>query len=207
MNVDEDIHIGKDGNDRMHNKRRKILGMRIGRRDVNYMRFFSGSKKAVAEQTVNISTNTNPEDFNNPEPEKYSLNVEVSGKNSISTEIKIVGQEPFIIKDGNPASLIRDILRCPRIVNGKTRAHIAYSVIKSVIDMAKEKDISLLYRDPQTNHNMVIKTHEKNIIVEDQDEATNYGTNNRRITQVLFDYKLFENTNTFEGTNNRSLRR
>lgn len=73
--------------------------------------------------------------------------------------------------------------------------------------MAKEKDISLLYRDPVTNHNMVIKASDKNIIVEDQDSQTNYGGNNRRITQVLFDYKLFENTNTFEGNTNRSLRR
>lgn len=96
--VDADIHIGKHGNDRMYNKRRKILGMRIGRRDVNYMRFFSGSKKNVAEQTVNISTNTHPEDFNNPEPEKYSLNLEVSGKNQFRVDIKIVGQEEFALK-------------------------------------------------------------------------------------------------------------
>lgn len=182
----------------MTNRRRKILGLRIGRRDVNYMRFFSGTKKSISEQTVNISTNTNPEDLNNPEPEKYSLDLEVSGKNHFRVNIKVNGQEEFALKNGDPANLVRDVLRCPRISHGKTRAHIGYNIIKGIIDMAKEKHISLLYRDPQTNHNMVIRTHEKNIIVEDQDETTNYGGNNRRITQVLFDYKLFENTNTFE---------
>ncbi|MEI7563631.1 MAG: hypothetical protein WCJ39_08625 [bacterium] len=98
MDVDADIHIGKHGNDRMDNRRRKILGLRIGRRDVSYMRFFSGSKKSVAEQTVNISTNTHPEDFKNPEPEKYTLGLEVSGKNQFRVNIKIVGQEELPLK-------------------------------------------------------------------------------------------------------------
>lgn len=207
MDVDNDIHTNRDGNDRLHNRRRKILGLRIGRRDVGAQRFLSGSKKSIADQTVNISTNTHPEDLNNPEPEKYTLDLEVTPKNQFRVNIKIAWQEDFALKSWDPASLIRTVLRNDRIVNGKTRAHIAYNIIKWCIDMCKEKDISLRYRDPQTNHNMVIRTSDKNIIVEDQDSQTNYGGNNRRITQVLFDYKLFENTNTFEGNTNRSLRR
>jgi hypothetical protein len=188
------------GNDRMRNRRRKILGLRIGRRDVNYMRFFSGAKKDMGTQEVNITTNDRPEDLNNPQPEKYTLGLEISGKNAVSARIKIEGQEEFIRKAGNPTALIRNILNCSRIEHGKTRAHIAYNVIKGMIEMAKEKHINLTYRNPETNHNMVIRMDEKNIVLEDQDEITNYGPGrtNRRITQVLFDYQLFKNTNTRE---------
>ncbi len=205
QDVDNDIDTTKNGNDKMRNRRRKIFGLRIGRRDVNYMRFFSGAKKSISEQEVKINTNAQPEDLNNPQPDKYSLDLAVSGKNHITASIKVAGQPDFAIKNSNPACLVRDILRCPRIQYGKTRAHIAYSVIKGMIEMAKEKDLSLTYNAPN-GHNMVVRMDNNNVVLEDQDDQTNFGGNKRRITEVLFDYKLFDNTNTFEGATNRSLR-
>lgn len=62
------------------------------------------------------------------------------------------------------------------------------------------------YRDSVTGHNMIIKIDKDNILLEDQDDKTNYGTTNRRITKKIFDYQLFKNTNTFDGGSNRSLR-
>jgi len=49
----------------------------------------------------------------------------------------------------------------------------------------------------------------KNIILEQQDDHTNFGTTHRRNTTVLFDHQYFENTNTFDSAipdENRSLR-
>ena len=77
------------------------------------------------------------------------------------------------LKAGDPAALVRGILRNPDIPEGKTRAHIAYNVVKGMIDMAAKKDISLMYRD-DSGHNMVIKLDGKNIVLEDQDDQTNY---------------------------------
>lgn len=202
--IDNDIKAGKWG--KMINKRRKILGMRIGRRDVNWFRFFNGSKKSISNQEVNISTNDKPVNLNRPQPVKYGMELEISGKNSLSAKIDIEGQESFTLKNGDTGWLIRDILKYPWIEHGKTRAHIAYNVIKGMIELAKEKWIDMNYRDSVTGHNMIIKIDKDNILLEDQDDKTNYGTTNRRITKKIFDYQLFKNTNTFDGGSNRSLR-
>jgi hypothetical protein len=54
---------------------------------------------------------------------------------------------------------------------------------------------------------MIIRMNGKNIIMEEQDDNTNFWWTNRRITEVLFDYQLFENTNQFDNLyDNRSLR-
>ena len=70
-----------------------------------------------------------------------------------------------------------------------------------MIQKAQEDDISLRYRNA-AGHNMVIRMDGKNIVLDDEDDLTNYGGTNRRITQTLFDYSLFEGTNSWEHTNN-----
>jgi len=85
-----------------------------------------------------------------------------------------------------------------------------------MIQVAKNEDISLSYRDA-SGHNQVIKLDGKNIVLEDQDDLTNHNGTNRRVTKTLFDYSLFESTNSFEDPNrsgrhvltpdNRTLRR
>gem|GEM_PF-1915032 len=69
-----------------------------------------------------------------------------------------------------------------------------------MIQKAQEDDISLRYRNA-AGHNMVIRMDGKNIVLDDEDDLTNHGGTNRRITETLFDYSLFEGTNSWEHTN------
>ncbi len=218
--LDTDVHqniIGDiDAVDTMENRRRMSLDVGgrtigIGRRDVNYLRFFAGqdSNVEIKDQTVNINTNARPEDLNNPQPVKYDMNMEISGKQQILVNIKIDKQKEIKLKAGDPASMVRAILECEDIQHGKVRAHIVYNVMRGFIDSAKKKDISLTYRDPNTGDMMVIKMDGNNIVLEQQDNQTNFGTTHRRNTTVLFDHQYFENTNTFDartGNENRRLR-
>lgn len=144
---------------------------------MNYLRFFAGqdSKVTISNQVVNINTNTDPEDVNNAQPVKYEMNMEVSGKQKMLLDIKIDGQENIPLLGGDPATLIRKVLRHPGIRHGKVRAHIVYNIMKGLIEMCKKKDISLRYRNPANQHNMVIAMEGNNIVLEDQDDRTNYG--------------------------------
>ncbi|MEI8008921.1 MAG: hypothetical protein WCI00_06105 [bacterium] len=148
---------------------------RIGRRDVNYLRFFAGqdSKLDIKDQTVNITTNNRPEDLNNPEPVKYDMNMEVSGKQQIAVNIKIGKDKEIKLKAGDPAAMVRKILQCEDIQHGKVRAHVVYNLMKGFIETAKKKDISLTYRDPGTGDMMIIKMDGKNIVLEQQNDHTN----------------------------------
>ena len=205
-NVHQDIAWDINAVDEMENTRR--FG-RIGRRDVNYLRFFAGqdSKLDIKDQTVNITTNNRPEDLNNPEPVKYDMNMEVSGKQQISVNIKIGKDKEIKFKAGDPAAMVRKILQCEDIQHGKVRAHVVYNLMKGFIETAKKKDISLTYRDPGTGDMMVIKMDGKNIVLEQQDDHTNAWTTHRRNTTVLFDHQDFESTNTFDSTRGNENRR
>ncbi len=215
-NIHQDILEDIDDTDRMENRRRHAIDIGgrtygIGRRDVNYLRFFVGkdSNIEIKDQTVNITTNNRPEDLNNEEPVKYDMNMEVSGKQQILVNIKIGKQKEIKLKAGDPAAMVRTILRCEDIQHGKVRAHIVYNIIKGFIQVAKKKDISLTYRHPETGDTMVIKMDGNNIVLEQQDNQTNFGGTYRRNTTVLFDYQYFKNTNTFDstrGADNRKLR-
>jgi hypothetical protein len=201
--IDTDVHqdvLGDvDAVDEMENRRSHGI---IGRKDVNYLRFFAGqdSKLDIKDQTVNITTNDKPEDLNNPEPVKYDMNMEVSGKQQIAVNIKIGKQKEIKLKAGDPATMVRRILQCEDIQHGKVRAHVVYNLIKGFIQTCKKKDISLTYRDPGTGDMMVIKMDGNNIVLEQQDNQTNFGGTHRRNTTVLFDHKEFESTNTFDST-------
>ncbi len=99
--LDTDIHQDIEGDitpeDEMNNTRRRGI---IGRRDVNYLRFFTGkdSQTSIKDQTVNINTNAHPEDLNNPEPVKYDMDLEVTGKQQIMAKIKIEKQKELALK-------------------------------------------------------------------------------------------------------------
>lgn len=167
----------------------------FGRNDNNYMRFFSGMNSVdIGEQHVNIITDKGEEWV------KYTMKIDVSGKNQISTTVKIGDKKERTYKAGNPMALMESILRNPDIPQGKTRMHIAYNVAKWLIQKAQEDDISLRYRNA-AGHNMVIRMDGKNIVLDDEDDLTNYGWTNRRITETLFDYSLFEGTNSWEHRN------
>lgn len=213
--LDNDMHedIASDIKDwekwiqrhRLNKKRRRsILWLfRVGVKDETPIRFFNGSKISIQNQSVNISTNDKPEELNNKEPVKYWLDLEVSWKNKIEAKITLEWEEPFTLKSWDPAALIRNVLKNQSIKYWKVRAHIAYNIIKWIINMSKEIDMPLFYSRPP-GINSEIKLDWDNIVLEDQDD-----TWSKRKTTKLFDSKLFETTNTFDSTtphDNRSLR-
>ncbi|MEI7918909.1 MAG: hypothetical protein WCH65_01485 [bacterium] len=104
-NVHQNILGDVDTVDEMKNKRRMAVNINgrtygIGRKDINYLRFFAGkdSKTDVKDQIVNITTNDRPEDLNNPEPVKYDMDMEVSGKQQLAVNIKINKQKEIKLK-------------------------------------------------------------------------------------------------------------
>ncbi|HKL44415.1 MAG TPA: hypothetical protein VJ892_03990 [Candidatus Absconditabacterales bacterium] len=168
-------------------------------RDKNYMRFFSNKTIKVENQEVNIKTNTSPEDLNNLETVKYNLQLDVSGKNRLKAIINIDGEKkPVVLKAGNPASLVRRIMKNTNIAYGKVRAHLGFNIYKSMIQMAKDSDISLKYRDSGNHINELDIDENGNIALYDIDDWTNRGTTNRRLNNVVFDQQMFENTNDFD---------
>ncbi len=201
--------------DEMKSRRRRSIDINersygIGRKDKNYLSFFewSDSKVDIKDQTVNITTNNRPEDLNNEEPIKYDMSMEVR-RQQILVNVKIGKQREIKLKGGSPEAIIKRILQCEEIKHGKVRAHVVYNTIKGLIKSAKQKDISLSYRDPNTGNMMVIKMDGDNIVLEQQDNQSNYWNTYKRNTTVLFDHQYFENTNTFDSymwDDNRKLR-
>ena len=176
----------------------------IHNRDTNYMRFFSGSSTNLKWETVDIHTNTSPDSIDNPEPVKYDLDLKVTGKNNISVDIKIEWTNEVIShKSWEPSALVRKIMRDQRIKYGKVRAHIWYNIYKSMINLAKEKNISLQYRD-SSDHTRFIDIENWNIIVRQVDNLT---TLNKEDWEIIFDQDKFVNMNIFdESGNNWALR-
>ncbi len=203
--VTSDISDRKWWRHRLNKKRRhSILWLfRLGRQDETPMKFFNGSKTSVRSQKVNITTNSGPEDLNNKEPVEYWLDLEISWKNKIEATIALEWEPPFTLKSWDPAALIRNVLRHQPIKYWKVRAHIAYNIIKWIINMSKDIDMPLIYSNmPWINRE--IKLDWDSIVLEEQDD-----TWSKRNTTKLFDYKLFETTNTFDSGiagDNRSLR-
>lgn len=173
-------------------------------RDTNYMRFFSWSSTSIRWEKVNIHTNTGPDSIDNPEPLKYDMDVNVTWKNNISVEIKIEWTNEVIKhKSWEPSALVRKIMRDQRIKYGKARAHMWFNIYKAMIQMAKEKDISLQYRDG-ANHTRFVDLENWNIVVRQVDNLTTLA---REDWTVVFDQKKFINLNKFdEAGNNWALR-
>jgi len=201
-----DISDVKGWRHHLNKKRRHsvLWWFRLGPKDETPMRFFNWSKINIQNQKVNISTNTGPEDLNNKEPVEYWLELEISWKNKIEATIALEWESPFTLKSWDPAALVRNVLRNQQIKYWKVRAHIAYNIIKWIINMATEIDMPLTYSvAPWINRE--IKLDWDNIVLEEQND--NWS---KRVTTKLFDYKLFELTNTFDSSivnDNRSLRR
>lgn len=154
---------------------------------------------------MHIETNTKGIDLKNAEPVKYSMDMEVAGKQQIAVNIKIEGEKEIPLQAGDIASLARKVLRHYDIKHGKTRAHIVYNILKGMIEMAKKKNISLNYYDDDAKKNRKIVMREKDIVVEEHDET---GAIYKKEPVVVFDYGLFEASNAFDSgpQENRKLR-
>jgi len=180
----------------------------LNNRDKNYMRFFTNSSKQIDNQEVNVNTNTAPEDLNNPQPVKYNMKLDISGKNNIQVTIDIDwNKDEILVKSGDPASLVRRVMRDQRVKQWKVRAHIAYNIYKWMIEMAKDKDISLTYRQDNNYMRKLDIDADGNIVLQTIDGRTNRNTTNKADRSVLFSQQMFENTNDFDTANyNGSLR-
>lgn len=195
-------------NDQMiKHRRRRILWIPFGRPDVSYMRFYNWASHEIKDQSVDISTNSRITDLNNPEPVKYDLKTNISGKNNINVTIdfpendKRYRRKSITLKQWEVSTLARKILNCPDIPDFKVRAHIVYNMMVSMIQISKKKNFSLNYRVPGTALQREIIMNKENIFLIETNDT--WGT---RTENVLFDYDSFVTTNTFHGMwNSRSL--
>ena len=106
-------------------------------------------------------------------------------------------------KTWEPSALVRKIMRDQRIKYGKARAHMWFNIYKAMIQMAKEKDISLQYRDG-ANHTRFVDLENWNIVVRQVDNLTTLA---REDWTVVFDQEKFIKLNKFdEAGNNWALR-
>ena len=168
------------------------------RSDTNYMRFFSWSSTSLHWETVNIHTNTDPERMSTTEPLKYDMDLKVSGRNSIEVEIKIEWErEPIRIKSWEPAALVRKIMRDWRIRYWKARAHMWFNIYKCMVQMAKDNNMSLQYRNTTDNHTRFIDINGWNIVIRDVDRLTGLAPSRWRI---IFNQERFINSNKFNLT-------
>ena len=176
------------------------------RKDANYMRFFSWSSTSLKWEVVDVHTNTRPEELSNLEPVKYDMDIKISWRNSIEAEIKIEWEKkPIRIKSWDPAALVRKIMRDGRINHWNARAHMWFNVYKALVKMANEKDISLQYRNENTNTTRYIDINDWNIVVREVADIVGLW---RRNETIIFDQQKFIDSNNFGlYDNNGSLRR
>ena len=206
--VNTDIH--RDLNHKKY-KMKKGPASLFHPRDVNYMRFLSGSSTSLKNQKVNIYSN-----IDNPEPVEYDMNLSVSWKNNIEVEIKIKWTDEVIKqKSSQPATLVRKIMREQRIKHGKVRAHIWFNIYKSVIRMAQDKNISLTYRGMEwkMRWNRLHKSQETRKIILDSGwnivikQINNLTSTDTEKDIFVFDQNSFLNVNEFDaGQTNWRLR-
>ena len=170
----------------------------IHNRDSNYMRFFSWSSISLKWEKVDIYTNTSPDAIDNPEPLKYDMDINITWRNSISVEIKIEWTNEVIKhKSGEPSALIRKIMRDQRIKYGKARAHMWFNIYKAMVQMAKDKYISLQYRDESDKTNY-IDVDNWNIVIR---QVENLNTLDIEDSEIIFDQEKFINMNEFDKSN------
>ena len=169
-------------------------------RDVNYMRFFSNSATSLKNQKVDIYSN-----IDNQEPVNYDMDLRVTWKNSIEVEVKIAWTDEVIKqKTSEPSTLVRKIMRDGRIKQGKVRAHIWFNIYKSIIQIAKDKNLNLTYRGIEWKEEWGRSTSETrkididgsgNIIVKQINHLTTSGTEK---DEIIFDQNSFLNANEFD---------
>lgn len=180
--------------------KKKFLGISWGRDDDIYTKFLNGANHEVKDQTVDIATNTSPEDFKNIEPVKYDLKTEITGKNNISTTItfpktdKRYARKEIILTQGEVSTLTKKILNCKDIGDFKVRTHIVYNMLVSMIKIAEKKNLSLRYRVDGTPNQRELVMDDKNIALYEWDD-----TGAKRRVNTLFDYNGFVTTNTFHN--------
>ena len=209
---DEQEKRGEDNNSHVHldtslpsepNKHRDnhLLGMIPFGKARSYVSLFTGAGTSVKNQRFSLRGTDNK-----PEEILYDMDVKVHSANKIA--LKIVKKDPTTGKEiavmepsaGDPVSLIHKVLRSLTRLKGKERMHIAYSVMRSMIEIAKSKKIPLSYTDtdPATGHpqtRTLSVGNDENIIVESDTVDT---LHHRSDVKKVFDYNEH-----FAATQNR----
>jgi len=151
-------------------------------RDRNYLRFFSWKESTSNQEEVEIMTWEWIEKFN------YNLSCKVESAKKVSIEFKIADQI-HSISAWTPSKLIKKILRYNPIEQWKLRCHVAYSFIKSLVNLAHQSDISLKMSTWKNKTSEIKVDENKNIILETINDNWT-----RRITNPIFKEDLFKNT-------------
>jgi hypothetical protein len=95
---------------------------------------------------------------------------------------------------GDPTSLIRKVIRGLPRLKGKERMHIAYNIMRSMIEIAKSKKIPLSYITGNQTRTLSVADN-GNILLESDTVDT---TTHRSDIQKVFDYNQH-----FAATQNR----
>lgn len=188
-----------------------IFSRLLGRRDVNYGRFFAGKASKKIDATVALDTERESIERNKkyPNPLTYGLETQSSG-DSLKTSITMPGLGELTLKGREPNAIVREILRRQDIPFGKLRCHIAYSFLKSMVQMAKDSHINLNYTDPAGNKRRMLIDDNNKLCIEQRDDQSNASTAWwwTRIETNHFNEDMFDNNQVRDSrTDNRSLRR
>lgn len=200
LNEAEENKIDNDLNEyidkKFFRKKRRALKMDkwprspFHQRDVNYMRFFNGSNTSITGQKVDIYTNEWLREQGDSEF-KYDLDMNITSENKIDLTIKINGQEPINLSAWEPWALARRILDTNDIGPWKARVHICYNIYKALIKIAKEKNISLKYREGKQLRE--INLEGENIVITEKNEVW-YKADKKKV----FNEETFLWINNFE---------
>jgi len=171
---------------RMQNHRRfRAFGRDIfGRRDVNYLRFFSGLTTSLQNESIRLNNSNGAS-----ETVTYGMELRVESAQRMSITItgsNIRGNVPLTLSAGDPAALVRKVLQNTTIPYGKQRVHIAYNIVRSLITLAQDKGIPLQYLVPGTNNQINrLELQGNNVVLANSN--VNVGTRREHVT-TLFDF-------------------
>ena len=145
--------------------------------NISYMRFLTNQKVDIPEQQIPVEIDSS----NTPISSKtYSGNFSIDWKGSNIFSISIDQGDSFDIKATDHISLIKHILTDPRIPYDKMKVHVAYSILKSILEIAKKSWIQPQYMNG-TEFTRLKLDKSNTIVLETIDDNTG-----KRVSKKLF---------------------
>jgi hypothetical protein len=196
---DEQEARGKDNNSHMHldsrlpNRPKKsrdnyLLGMIPFGKKRNYVSLFTGAEKKISGEKLALRDMLT----NKLEEISYDLDLKVLSANKMI--VKITKKDPKTGKElavmeksgGDPTTLIRKVIRGLPQLKGKERMHIAYNIMRSLIEIAKDKKIPLQYKANGSNEMRTLRVEDSGNIIGERENVNT--TTYRSTVDTLFDY-------------------
>jgi hypothetical protein len=169
---------------------------------------FTGAETSIKNEKLSLR-----DEHNKPEEISYDMDLKVHSANKIM--LKITKKDPNTGKEiavmepsaGDPVSLIRKVIRSLTRLKGKERMHIAYNIMRSMIEIAKNKKIPLAYTttDPNTGRpqtRTLSVADNGNVVIES--DTVDTGTYKSNVEKV-FDYNQHFATTQNRNTGGQSL--